>query len=82
MEIDFDNRVSKKVVELLLTIMDTPDEIVKAVMILHEGAATKMRVGSDMPYKFFVKVEVHPGSVLSPFVFNNGNRGCKEWYIS
>jgi len=49
-----------------------PKIMVKAVMSLHEGAKTKFRVESGLSEEFFVKVGVHQGSVLSPFVRNGG----------
>ena len=42
---------------------------VKAVMILYEGAETKVRIGSGLLEKIFVKVGVHQGPVLSPLLF-------------
>ena len=43
--------------------------LVKAVMSLHEGAETKVRVGSSLSEEFSAKVGVHQGSVLSPLLF-------------
>jgi len=46
-----------------------PEIMVKAVMSFYEGAKTKIRVGSGLFEEFFVKVGVHQGSALSPFLF-------------
>ena len=46
-----------------------PEVMVKAVMNLHDGAKTKVKVGSGLSDKFSVNVGVHQGSVLSPLLF-------------
>ena len=38
-------------------------------MSLYEGAKTRVRVDSVLSEEFEVKVEIHQGSVLSPFLF-------------
>ena len=38
-------------------------------MSLYEGAKTRVRVDSELSEEFVVKVGMHQGSVLSPFVF-------------
>ena len=43
--------------------------LVQAVMSLYEGSKTKVRVGSGTSEKFWVGVDVHQGSVLSPLIF-------------
>ena len=35
--------------------------------ILHEGSKTKIKVGSEFP-EFYVMVDVHQGSALSPLL--------------
>ena len=42
---------------------------VRAVMRLYEGARAKIKVGTGMSEAFDVRVGVHQGSVLSPFLF-------------
>ena len=37
-------------------------------MSLYEGARTRVRVDSDLSEEFEVKVGMHQGSVLSPFL--------------
>ena len=39
------------------------------VMSLYEGAKTRVRVDSELSEEFEVKVGMHQGSVLSPFLF-------------
>ena len=46
-----------------------PQYLVRSVMSLHEGAKTRVRVDSELSDKFEVKVGMHQGSVLSPFLF-------------
>ena len=46
-----------------------PEVLVRSVMILNEGAKTRVRVDSDLSEEFEVKVGMHQGSVLSPFLF-------------
>ena len=43
--------------------------MVRAVMSLHDGAKTRVRVGSAYSEEFEVKVGVYQGSVLSPLLF-------------
>ena len=38
-------------------------------MSLYEGVKTRVRVDSDLSEEFEVKVGMHQGSVLSPFLF-------------
>ena len=45
------------------------DVLVRSVMSLYEGAKTRVRVNSEFLEEFEVKVEIHQGSVLSPFLF-------------
>ena len=46
-----------------------PEVIVRAVMSLHHGAKTKVRVGSESSQESLVQVGVHQESVLSPLLF-------------
>jgi len=46
-----------------------PEIMVKAIMSLYEGVKTKIRVESGQSEEFFVKVDVHQGSVLLPLLF-------------
>ena len=43
--------------------------LMQAVMSLHEGSKTKVRVGSGSSEEFWVRVGVLQGSVLSPLIF-------------
>ena len=46
-----------------------PEVLVRSVMSLYEGAKTRVRVDSELSDEFEVKVGMHQGSVLSPFLF-------------
>ena len=46
-----------------------PEVLVRSVMSLYEGAKTRVRVDSEMSEEIEVKVGMHQGSVLSPFLF-------------
>ena len=46
-----------------------PEALVTAVMSLHKGARTKVRVETHYSKEFEVNVGVHQGSVLSPLLF-------------
>ena len=47
---------------------EIPEVLVRSVMILYEGANTRVRVDYDLSEEFKVKVGMHQGSVLSPFL--------------
>jgi hypothetical protein len=61
--------VPRKVIEWALRKKGVNERLVGAVMRLYEGAKTKVKVGKGMSEAFNVKVGVHQGSVLSPFLF-------------
>ena len=63
------DRVPRKVIEWALRKKGVTERLVRAVMQLYEGANTKVKVGKGMSDAFNVKVGVHQGSVLSPFLF-------------
>ena len=63
------DRVPRKVMEWALRKKGLAEVLVKAVMSLHEGSRTKVRVGSGTSEEFGVRVGVHQGSVLSPLIF-------------
>ena len=63
------DRVPRRVMEWAMRKKGLPEILAKAVMSLHEGAETKVRVGSGLSKEFFVKVGVHQGSVLSRLLF-------------
>ena len=58
MEKAFD-RLPRKVIEWSMRQRGLPEMLVKAVMSLYEEETTKVRVGSRLSKKFFVKVGVH-----------------------
>ena len=62
-------RVPRKVVELALRKKGIPEVLVRSVMSLYEQAKTKVRVYPELSEEFEVKVGIHQGSVLSPFLF-------------
>ena len=45
-----------------------PEALVRSVVSLYEGAKTRVRVDSVLLENFEVKVRMHQGSVLSPFL--------------
>jgi hypothetical protein len=63
------DRVPRKVIEWALRKKGVNDRLVGAIMRLYEGAKTKVKVGKGMSESFSVKVGIHQGSVLSPFLF-------------
>ena len=46
-----------------------PEVFVRSEMSLYEGAKTRVRVDSELSEESEVKVGMHQGSVLSPFLF-------------
>ena len=63
------DRVPRKVIEWALRKKGVNERLVRVVMQLYEKAKTKVKVGKGMSDAFSVKVGVHQGSVLSPFLF-------------
>ena len=47
---------------------EIPDILVRSVMSLYEGAKIRVRVNSELSEELEVKVGMHQGSVLSPFI--------------
>ena len=45
-----------------------PDDLVRSVMCLYEGAKARVRVDSELSEELEVNVGMHQGSVLSPFL--------------
>ena len=41
------------------------------ILSLYEGAKTKVRVGAELSEEFCVKVGVHQGSILFPFLLSS-----------
>ena len=46
-----------------------PEVLVRSVMCLYERAKTRARVDSELSEVFEVKMGMHQGYVLSPFLF-------------
>ena len=67
LENSFD-RVPRKVVELAKRKKGIPEALVTAVMCLHKGAKTKVKVGTHLSEEFEVNIGVPRGSVLSPLL--------------
>ena len=61
--------VSRNVLELAMSKKRTPEVLDRSVMSMYDGAITRARVDSDLSEEFEVEVEMHQGSVLSPFLF-------------
>ena len=64
------DRVPRRVIEWALRVKKVEERLVKVVMEMYEGAKTRVRVANGLSDEFEVKVGVHQGSVLSPFLFN------------
>ena len=47
---------------------EIPEVLIRSVMSLYEGAKTRVRIDSELSEEFEVKVGIHQGSVLSPFI--------------
>ena len=63
------DRVPTKVMKWAMRKKKVPEVMVKAVMSLHNGAKTKVKVASGLSAEFSVNVGVHQGSVWSPLLF-------------
>ena len=63
------DRVSMKVWEWAMRKKGMPVDLVRSVLSLYEGAKTRIRLDCELSEEFDVKVGIHQGSVLSPFVF-------------
>ena len=46
-----------------------PDVFVRSLKSQYDGAKTRVRVDSELSEEFEVRVGMHQGSVLSPFLF-------------
>ena len=62
-------RVPSKVLELEMRKKGIPEVFVRSVMSLYAGARTSIKVYSELSEEFEIKVGMHQGSVLSPFLF-------------
>ena len=62
-------RVPRKVLELAMRKKGILEVLVRSVMSLYERAKTRVRVDSELSEEIEVKVGMHQGSVLSPFLF-------------
>ena len=63
------DRVPRKVLGWAMRKKGIPEVRVRSVTSLHEGEKTRVRVDSDLSEEFEVKVGMHQGSELSPFLF-------------
>ena len=63
------DRVPRKVLEWAMRQKGIPEVLVRSAMSLCEGAKTRVRVNSELSEEFEVKVGMHQGSTLSPFLF-------------
>ena len=63
------DRVPRKVLLWAMRKKELPEVLVRSVMSLYEGAKTRVRVDSELSEEFVVRVGMHQGSVLSPFLF-------------
>ena len=62
------DRVPRKVVELALRKKGIPEVLLRSVMNLYDEEKTRVRMDSDLSEELEVKVGMHQGSVLSPFL--------------
>ena len=62
------DEVLRKVLEWAMRMKCIPEVLVRSVIGLYEGARTRVRVDSELSKEFYLNVEVHHGSVLSPFL--------------
>ena len=62
------DRVPRYVLEWALRKKGIPEIVVRSVMSLYEGAKTRDRMDSELSEEFEVKVGMHQGSVMSPFL--------------
>ena len=63
------DRVPRKVLEWAMRKNGMPKFLVRSVMGMYEGAKTMVRVDSELPEEFEVKVGMQQGSVLSHLLF-------------
>ena len=63
------NRVPREVTRWALRKVGVEEWLVKAVMVMYEGAQTVVRTREGDSKAFNVKVGLHQGSVLSPLLF-------------
>ena len=61
--------IPRQVLEWALRKEEIPEVLVRSMMSLYEGAKTRVRVDSELSEEFEVKMGMHQGSVLSPFLF-------------
>ena len=62
--------VPKNVLEWALRKKEISQVLVRSVMSLYDGAKTKVRVHSEWSEEFVVKVGMHQGSALTPFILS------------
>ena len=63
------DRVPWNVLEWALSKKEIPEVLVRSVMSLYDGAKIRVRMDSELSEEFEVKVGMHQGSVLLPFLF-------------
>ena len=67
--------VSRKMLEWAMGNKEIPEVLVRSVIIMYDGAKTRVGVDSELSEEFVVKVEMHQGSEHSP-VFCTCGRCC------
>ena len=68
------DRLLRKVLEWAIRKKGISEVLCRSVMSLHEGAKTRVWVDSQLSEEFEVKVWMHQGCVLSPFLFCGSDR--------
>ena len=62
------DRVSRKVLQWAMRKKGIPEILARSLMSLYEGTKTRVRLDSELSEELEVKVGMHQGSVLSPFL--------------
>ena len=75
------DRVLNEVLKLAMRKKRIPEVLVRSVMSLYVRAKTRVRVDSELSEEFEVKVGMHPGSVLSLFLFALGVHIVTKFFI-
>ena len=63
------DRVPRKLLKWAMMKKGISEVLVRSVLSLYEGAKTRVRMDTELSNEFEVKVGMHQGSVLSPFLF-------------
>ena len=73
------DRVPRKVLEWVMEKKGISHVLVRSVMSLYEGAKIRVKVDSELSEEVEVKVGMHQGSVMSPFIYAVVVQGVTEF---